>query len=261
MDFLISAFNIILYKPLFNALVLLYQYLPGHDFGVAVIVLTVIIRLVLYPMMVKSIKSQKILSELQPKIQEIQQKHKNDKEKQAKETMALYQKEKINPFGGCLPLLIQLPLLIALYRVFWKGMEPGALNNLYSFTPNPGLIDPTFLNFINLAEVNLWLAFLAGILQFFQAKMLMPAARPQSGAERKKDQMAQFSSMMQKQMLYFFPIFTVFILSRLPSAIAVYWIVTALFSISQQYLVIRAPEKKKNQSLNLSSLKAEETNK
>lgn len=253
MEGFINVFNLALYQPLFNALVLIYQYLPGKDFGVAVIVLTVIIRLILYPMMAKSIKSQKMLSELQPKIQEIQQKYKNDKEKQAKETMALYQREKINPFGGCLPLLIQLPLLIALYRVFWKGMEPEALNNLYSFVPNPGVIDPSFLNLINLAEVSLWMAFLAGIFQFFQAKMLMPAVRPKAGAEQKKDQMAQFSSMMQKQMLYIFPIFTVFILSRLPSAIAVYWIVTALFSIGQQHLIMRTQKKQTNESPNIAN--------
>jgi len=237
MEFFINAFYIILYQPLFNALVFLYQFLPGKDFGVAVIVLTIIIRVILYPLMLKSIKSQKILSELQPKIQEIQQKYKNDKEKQTKEMMGLYQKEKINPFGGCLPLLVQLPILIALYRVFWKGLEPEAMKHLYSFVFNPGQINPSFLGLMNLAEPSLVLAFLAGIFQFFQTKMLMPKNKP----VQKKDQMSQFSNMMQKQMLYFFPIFTVFILWKLPSAIGLYWLITALFSILQQYLVLRRP--------------------
>ena len=236
MELLINAFNTILYQPLFNALVLLYEYLPGHDFGVAVIVLTILIRILLYPLMVKSIKSQRVLSELQPKIKEIQDKYKHDKEKQAKETMALYQREKINPFGGCLPLLLQLPILIALYRVFWKGLEPEAMARLYSFVPNPGIIDPTFFGLINLAEASIVLAFIAGIVQFFQSKMLMPRKQK---TEQKKNQAPQLSDMMQKQMLYFFPIFTVFILWKLPSAIAVYWIITALFSIGQQYLVFR----------------------
>ena len=235
-DFLISAFNTILYQPLFNALVFLYEYLPGHDFGIAVIALTFIIRLLLYPLMVKSIKSQKILSELQPKIQEIQQKYKEDKEKQTKEMMALYQKEKINPLGGCLPLLMQLPILFALYRVFWKGLQPEAMAMLYSFVPNPGVIDPTFLGIINLNQGNLALAVVAGITQFVQSKMLMPKNKKK---EQGKDQRGQFSEMMQKQMLYFFPVFTVLILLRLPSAIAVYWIITALFSIGQQYLVLK----------------------
>jgi len=250
MDVLISAFNTILYQPLFNALVFLYEYLPGHDFGVAVIVLTVIIRLILYPLMIKSIRSQKILSELQPKIQEIQQKYKNDKEKQTKEMMALYQKEKINPFGGCLPLLVQLPILIALYRVFWKGLQPGAMSLLYSFVPNPGAIDPTFLGIINLGQGNVALAIVAGITQFIQSKMLMPKNKKK---EQGRGQRGQFSEMMQKQMLYFFPIFTVLILLRLPSAIAVYWIVTALFSIGQQYLVFKPSSVKNGEEGNPSS--------
>jgi len=191
--------------------------------------------------MIKSIRSQKILSDLQPKVQEIQRKYKDDKEKQSKELMALYQKEKINPFGGCLPLLIQLPILIALYRVFWKGLQPEAMGMLYNFVPNPGAIDPTFLGFINLAAPSLIFAILAGIAQFFQSKMLMTQK-----TNGKNDQMGQLSNMMQKQMLYFFPIFTVFILWRLPSAIGLYWIITALFSIGQQYLILKPLNKPKN---------------
>ncbi len=238
MDFLILTFNTILYQPLFNALVFLYQYLPGRDFGVAVIVLTIMIRVLLYPLMVKSIKSQKVLSGLQPKIKEIQQKYKDDKEKQTKEMMALYQKEKINPFGGFLPLLIQLPILIALYQVFWKGLKPEAMSSLYGFIPNPGVIDPSFLGLINLAEASLGMAVIAGIAQFFQTKMLTPVKQPSEN----KGQMTQFSGMMQKQMLYFFPIFTVFILWRLPAAIGIYWVVTSLFTILQQILIFKKPK-------------------
>jgi len=239
MEIFTSAFHTLLYQPLFNALIFLYQFLPGKDFGVAVIVLTIIIRIILYPLMLKSIKSQKALAELQPQIQEIQQKYKNDKEKQGKEMMALYQKEKINPLGGCLPLLLQLPILFALYRVFWKGLEPESMSSLYSFIPSPEAINPTFLGIINLAEPSLVLAVLAGILQFFQTKMLTPKNKK---TPVKGDQMAQFSNMMQKQMLYFFPLFTVFILWKLPAAIGVYWTITALFSIFQQYLIMK-PQK------------------
>jgi len=170
MNLLVNAFNLILYQPLFNGLIFLYQYLPGHDFGIAVIVLTVLIRIILYPSMVKSIKSQKILSELQPKIQEIQQRYKNDRERQAKEMMGLYQKEKINPLSGFLPLLIQLPILIALYQVFWKGLQPGAMAALYSFVPDPGLINPAFLGLINLSQASFGLAILAGITHFSRQK-------------------------------------------------------------------------------------------
>jgi YidC/Oxa1 family membrane protein insertase len=228
-----QAFKVILYQPLFNALVLLYMYLPGRDFGLAVIVLTVLIRLILYPSMVSSLRSQKALTEIQPKLQAIQQKYKDDKEKQTKEMMALYQQEKINPFGGCLPLLIQLPILIALYRVFWRGLNPDSMQHLYSFIPNPGTINPSFLGLIDLSSASLILAVLAGIVQFVQSKMMMPAMPKQQS----QDQMAQVSEMMQKQMLHFLPVFTVFILWKLPAALGLYWIVTGLFSIWQQYLI------------------------
>ena len=234
MEFFINIFNTILFQQLFNFLVLLYIYLPGQDFGLAVIILTIIIRFILYPLMAQSIKSQKALSEIQPRLQEVQKKYQNEKEKQAKAIMEIYKKEKINPLGGCLPLLIQLPILIALYQVFWKGLSEGAMANLYSFIPNPGQIDPYFLGMINLAEPSIILAFVAGICQFIQTKMIIPKV-PKISA--KDSQTAQFSQMIQKQMMYFFPIFTVFILWRLPAAIGIYWLVTTVFSIIQQYLI------------------------
>jgi len=233
-----NIFNIILYQPLFNALIFLYVYLPGHDFGIAIIILTCAIRLVLYPLMAQSIRSQKILNELQPKIQEVQKQYQNDKQQQAKAMMELYQKEKFNPFGGCLPLLIQLPILLALYQVFWRGFQDGQLGFLYSFVPNPGTINPMFLGLINLTHPNIVFAILAGVLQFLQSKMMMPQIKKQQTGG---DQMAQFSGVMQKQMIYFLPLFTVFILWRLPAAVGLYWLVTTLFSIIQQYLIYRKP--------------------
>ncbi|MBI2038523.1 MAG: membrane protein insertase YidC [Candidatus Nealsonbacteria bacterium] len=233
-----NIYNLIFYQPLFNVLILFYQYLPGRDFGVAVILLTVLIRLILYPLMAKSIRSQKILSELQPKVKEIQQKFKNDKQGQAKEIMALYQREKVNPFGGFLPLLLQLPILFALYRVFWTGLQEGQMDNLYSFISRPAAIDPTFLGILNLAQPSIILAVLAGVFQYFQTKTMSPSIS--SGQVlRKGDSMDRFSGMMQKQMLYLFPLFTVFILWKLPSAIGIYWVVTSLFSIGQQYLIMK----------------------
>ena len=233
-SFFITAFNIILYKPLFNALVLLYQYLPGNDFGIAVIALTIIIKLLFWPLGTLGIKSQKALSELQPKIKEIQEKHKEDKGKQAQETFALYKKARINPFSGCLPLLIQLPILIALYQVFWHGFEPGKMVNLYSFITNPGVISPSFLGILDLSKPNIYLAFLAGILQFFQSRQVMSKDKT-----IKKEKAAQFGDMLQKQMIYFFPVFTVLILLKLPSAIGLYWVAVTIFSIIQQHFVLK----------------------
>lgn len=233
MGFLTTAFNLILYQPLLNALVLLYIYLPGHDFGIAIIILTILIKFLFYPLGKKSIKSQKALSELQPKIKEIQEKYKQDKEKQAKEIMALYKKEKISPFSGCLPLLIQLPVLLALYRVFWNGFQPAQISLLYNFIIIPGAIDPTLFGIINLSQPNFIIALLNGVLQFIQIKMISPKFKN----AQKQD--PSFSNQMQKQMQYFMPIFIVLILFRLPSALGLYFLTSTFFTIIQQYVILK----------------------
>jgi YidC/Oxa1 family membrane protein insertase len=229
-------FYIILYQPLFNSLVLLYNYVPGHDFGIAIIFLTLIIKIILYPTSVKAVNSQRSLQKLQPQMLEIQKKYKNDKEKQAKETLDLYKKEKINPFSGLLLSLIQLPILIALYQVFWNGLKSKELTVLYGFVSNPGHINALFLHIVDLSKPNLIFAILAGLTQYSQTKMLAPKSGPKSGAQ---DKGADFSQTLQKQMLYFFPIFTIIILLGLPSALGLYWTISGLFTIIQQYFIFK----------------------
>lgn len=232
-EMFIDAFNLVLYQPLFNGLILLYEYLPGHDFGVAIIVLTILIKFILYPLGAQAIRSQRSMSEIQPKVKAIQEKFKDDKAKQSQAVMELYKQEKVNPFSGCLPLLVQLPILIALFQVFWRGFGEERLAFLYNFVPYPGQIDTTFLGLVNLAEASIALALLTGLAQFVQTKMITPKQK------KEKKGAPDFSQMMQKQMLYFFPIFTVFILWRLPSAVALYWLTTTLFTIGQQYIMMR----------------------
>src|SRR3989344_708410 len=239
--FLVNIFDIFLYHPLFNFLVLIYNYIPGHDFGLAVILLTVIIRFILYPLSVKALNSQKVLQNLQPKLKEIQKKYKDDKEKQAKETLELYRTEKINTFSGLFLALVQLPILIALYNVFWKGLKSTELSNLYSFVANQTVINPMLFNIVDLSKPNTVFAVLAGIVQFFQTKMLIPSAKKDSSKE------ADMASIMQKQMVYFFPVITVVILFKLPSALGLYWIVSGIFSIIQQYLILNKQEKTNDQ--------------
>jgi len=231
--FLADIFNAALYKPLFNFLIVIYNYLPGHDFGLAIIILTLVIRFVLYPIAVKALHSQKALQSLQPKLQEIQKKYKDDKEQQAKETLEIYRKEKINPFSGLFLALVQIPILIALYQVFWHGLRPEALNDLYSFVANPGHINSMFFGLVYLAQPNLLFAIGAGILQFFQTKMLLPAKDPSKPKEN------TMTTMMQTQMVYFFPFITVIILLKLPAALGLYWIVSGIFSIVQQYFILK----------------------
>ena len=234
MNLFSDIFNTLLYWPLLNILILLYEYLPGHDFGVAVIVLTILIRLVLYPLMAQTIRSRENLSKLQPKIKDIQEKFKDNQEKQAKEMMNLYREEKISPFSSFLPLLIQLPLLIALFQVFSKGLQIGEMNSLYGFIPHPEAINYVFLGIINLSEVSMPLAILAAVVQFFQIKMQNPKTKIKKTG--KKDKVADFSKIAQKQMPYFLSAFTLIFLSKLPAALGLYLIITSLFSIGQEHI-------------------------
>mgnify|MGYP001557847561 CR=1 FL=1 len=232
MNIISLIFNEALYRPLFNGLIFLYNTISFQDFGVAIILLTLLIRLVLYPLNQKAIKSQKALNVLQPQIKEIQQKFKGERQKQGQALMELYQKNKINPAGGCLPLLLQLPILLALYQVLWNGLNPERLNVLYSFISRPEAIDPMFLGFMDLAKGNPWMAILAGIFTFGQSKMMI-------SKKSLKGQPGDFSVMMNKQMLYFMPLVTVFIAWNLPAGLSLYWVVMTLFGIGQQYLVLR----------------------
>ena len=250
MDFIINIFNIVLYRPIFNALILLYQYLPGNDFGIAIIILTLVIRFILYPTFIQSIKSQKAMSEIQSKIQELQKKYKGDREKQAMATIELYKKSKVNPFSGCLPLLIQFPVLIAMFKVFQRGFqEEQLIANLYHFIrPIPETINTYFLGIINLSEsastgtwLNIFLVFLVGIFQFIQTKMVTSNSRKKGKQEGQKT--AGFANMMQKQMLYFFPVLMVFIFWGLPSALSLYIMIGSLFTIAQQHFLFKKQTK------------------
>ena len=233
MSFLSLIFNKVLYQPLFNGLIFLYNVIPGRDFGIAIIVLTVMVRLLFYPLFQKQMKAQKEMTLIQPKIKEVQKKYKNDKEKQAQATMDLYREHKINPFSGCLPMLIQLPILIAFFQVLRTGLDPSRLNDLYGFVKNPGSIDPMFLGLIDLAKSSVVLAVLAGAAQFIQSKMSLPAAGLQKG------QGADFTSLMSTQMVYFMPVLTVMIAWQLPAGLPLYWLVLTIFGIIQQYFMNR----------------------
>jgi len=244
-----EIFHTLFYQPLMNILIFLYQVVPGGDFGIAIIVLTVLIRLLLYPLSAKGIKSQRAIAELQPEIKELQKKYKDDKEKQVKEILDVYKRAKVNPFSGFMPLLVQLPVLIALYQILWVVQGGEFANVLYGFISSPGEINSVFLGFIDLAKVGVFEAdggvFLfgnmliitgAGLAQFFQMKMVQKLQPKKK--KGKSDPRMDMAEKIQNQMVYFFPFFTIFILFGMPLAIGLYWLVSTLFSIIQQHFIL-----------------------
>jgi len=239
----VSLYNTILYQPLFNILIFFYNIIPIKDIGFAIILITVLVRLVLYPLSKSSIESQKKLQELKPQIDELKEKHKDDKEAFGRATMELYKREKINPASSCLPLFIQLPILIAVYQVFRLGLSNGSFDVLYSFVQNPGTINSMFLGLINLAEPNTILAILAGVGQYVQSKMIMNI-KGKSGEVKEKKKGNDMADAMGKQMVYMMPLFTIFIGVSLPSGLVLYWLISIILTVLQQYLIFS--KKKKN---------------
>lgn len=249
---MIELFNTVLYEPLFNLLMFFYKAIPGHDLGVAIIAVTIIIKFILFFPSLSGIKSQKAIQELQPKIDEIKKRNKDNKQKQSEELMKVYKENKVNPFSSCLPLLIQLPILIALFRVFMGGLNTdpetgilvsdqlahlyGSLKDYFSNTA----MSATFLNWRDLSEPFWGFAVLAGAFQFWQTKMLM-FRKPVPKIPGAKDE--GMAANMSKQMVHFMPIITVFFGMTFPAGLTLYWMFSTLFMVGQQYYFLRRKKK------------------
>lgn len=238
---MIEIYHTFLYEPLFNLLVFFYNVLPGHDIGIAIIALTILIKLILFPLGLQSIRSQKALQNLQPKMEELKKKYKDNKEKLSVEMMSLYKSEKVNPFSSCLPILVQFPFLIAVYQVFRSGLSNSNFDLLYPFVSNPGVIDPYFFGWLDLGQPQIALAILAGAAQFWQAKMLQTKKPPKTKEGKvlpgAKDETAM--TIMNKQMVYFMPLITVVIGATLPGGLALYWLITTFLMALQQLYFFR----------------------
>jgi YidC/Oxa1 family membrane protein insertase len=232
-----SIWNTVLYGPLLNALAFLVSIVPGGDVGVAVIILTLFVKTILFPLSQRSIESQIKMNLLAPELKKIKDSGAS-KEEQAKQTFELYKHHKTNPFSGCLLVLIQIPIIFALYYVFLKGinLESGLL---YSFVHAPERINMIFLGILDIGQKSLVLAILAGISQYFQA-FLMP--KPITPEKTTGSFQENFAKSMQTQMKYVFPFVVAFIAYSVSGAVALYWITSNIFAIGQQ---IYANRKKK----------------
>jgi len=241
---MVFLFDTLIYNPIYNLLIVVYNFLPFQDFGVAIIVVTLLIKFILVPLSKKQIEAQKKMQVLQPKIKELQEKHKKDKEKQSRALMELYKEHKTNPFSGCLPMVAQLVFLIAIYQVLFNISNANLVVDtagLYSFVKNPGQINPMFLSILDLSAVinftqitlanlpHIVVVVLAAGAQFVQTKMLMAKQAPASVGKE-----ADFAQIMSKQMLFLGPLLTLFIGIKFPAGLALYWLVSTGFMIAQQ---------------------------
>ncbi len=229
-----NIWNTVLYEPLLNALAFLVSVIPGGDVGIAVILLTLLVKILLFPLSQKSIESQAEMNILAPELNKIKASGAS-KEEQAKQTFELYKNHKVNPFSGCLLVLIQIPIIFALYFVFYKGIKfDGGL--LYSFIHAPEHANMIFLGIVDIAGKSLPLAILAGVSQYLQAHFApKPVSSPASGTTGSFSE--SFAKSMHMQMKYVFPFIVAFIAYSISGAVALYWITSNLFMVGQQIYV------------------------
>lgn len=237
-----ELYNTFFYIPIYNLLVFFYDLYPAAGMGLAIIIVTVLIKGLLFPFTFKSLKGQRQMSELQPKIAEIREMYKDDKEKMAQELMSVYKDNNVNPFSSCLPLLIQLPIFIALYRVLRAGLADINVDYLYSFIHVPEVINTTFLGIFDLAQISIPLAVLAAIAQYFQVKRTM-VQKPVKEVQKSSGAMDEnMMANMNKMMLYFMPAITLVIgVTSMPGGVMLYWLSTTFITILLYAIFLKKP--------------------
>lgn len=234
---ILSLFKAVFYQPLYNALVLLTVYLPGESLGLAIILLTIIVRLALYPIYHKSLTTQRKLREIDGQLKDIKEKTKDNKQEQAQQIINLYREHGINPLTSFVVLIIQIPIIISLFYVF-RGSISIDPTLLYSFVPSPEAVNHIFLNLFDVTQKSIPMALLVGLTQFFQMKLAIPPLPPPD-----KSKIPSFKDDLMKsmniQMRYVMPVMITFISFALPSALALYWLTSNLFSIGHELLIKR----------------------
>ncbi|MBX4189565.1 YidC/Oxa1 family membrane protein insertase [Candidatus Parcubacteria bacterium] len=232
-----SLYHHFVFNPLYNALIAIFTFVPWADAGVAVILITIVVRVILFPLSQKAVVAQVKMQQISKDLQNIKDKYKDNKEEQARQTLALYKDKGVNPFSGILVLLIQLPVIFALYGIFlYTGFPKVDTEILYSFIHIPENISAVFLG-MDLTKKSAILALLAAIATFFQMRLAtarMPLPAKGKGDASFGDNLAQS---MQTQMKYFLPVLVFFIAYKISGVIALYWLTTNLFTIGQELLV------------------------
>ncbi len=240
-----QLFSGLFYRPIYNGLIFLASIAPNNDLGIAIILLTILIRTILLAPSQKSMKSQRRMQDLQPRLNKIKEQHKGDQQRIAMETMAVWKEAKISPFGSCLPILMQFPFLIALFYVIKDGLNPDNSYLMYTQYSNFTLsdINTSFFGLLDLTSANLYvLPVIIGGLQFVQMKLsfMKNAKKQQEGQAPVKNEMAIANNMMTYVMPVMIAVFT----ASLPAGVGIYWGTSTTYGIIQQLFVNKGGKKK-----------------
>lgn len=243
---MIELFNTLIFNPLYNGLVFLIDIVPYADVGFAVILLTIFVKLILFPLAHKVAHMQVKIREITPQLEELKETYKEDRHEQTIKMMALYKEHNIRPFLSILVVFIQLPIILGLYWVFFRGGLPVIQTELlYGFVPIPEMVNMQFLGLVDMGGRSIVLALLAGITQFIYSAFALPKPKPRSETPTIKEDLAHSFHL---QMKYVMPVIIVVISYTISSAIALYWATSNIFSIMQELIVRREMKKlKKNE--------------
>jgi YidC/Oxa1 family membrane protein insertase len=240
-------YNTIVYNPLYNGLIFLMDIIPWADAGVAIIIFTIIVKLILFPLSKKAVTTQLKMKKIEPELTALKEKYKDDKQAYALKTMEVYKTNGVNPFASIILIFIQLPIIFALYRVFLHGFESIDQNILYSFVRVPEIINNHFLGLVDISTRNIVLAVLAGVSSYIQIKYSMPAApKPSKNVEQmtKEERFKHdLTRTMGVQMRYVLPVLAFVVSWTIPAAVALYWITSNIFTIGQELVIRRGVAK------------------
>ncbi len=228
-------FHTLFYKPMYNALIFILDLLPNHDIALAVIILTILIKLILLPLSYKMFRTQILQRKIQPIIAKVQEEYKDNKQMLGLKMMEVYKEHKLNPFSSILLMIIQIPIVFALYFVFARGGLPEInMNDLYSFVSHVNNINHILFG-IDFTKANVVVGLVAATSQYIQIRLSLQNMKP---ATEKPISEMKPEEMMQKQMSfmmkYFIPILIFIASLKVSAAVALYWIVSSLFMIAQE---------------------------
>lgn len=230
----------VFFDPIYNTLVFLIDVVPAGDVGLAIVLLTILVKVVLLPLSLKAAKTQYVMRTVEPKLHELKERYKDNREALARKTMDLYREVGVNPFASILLVIFQIPIIIALYLSVFSGggvrLPEINLELLYSFVPAPEIVSTLFFGFLDITQRSLPLALLAGATQFVHTHLSLPPSKPRDQKEKPsfKD---DFARSMQIQMRYVLPLIIFFVAYTISAAIALYFVVSNIVSIAQEFVV------------------------
>jgi YidC/Oxa1 family membrane protein insertase len=228
------------FDPIYNSLVFFIDVIPGGDVGFAIICTVVLVKTVILPISLKAARTQLAMREIEPKLNEIKEKYKNEREIQAVKTMELFREAEVNPFLSIVLLFIQIPIVIALYFAVYKGggVALPLINTelLYTFIPTPETVNMIFLGFMDITMKSLPLALIAGITQFIHTHLSLPPQKPRD-PKAEPNFKDDFARSMHIQMKYVMPILITVVAYTISAAIALYFTISNLMAIAQEYIV------------------------